>query len=129
MRILHFKLKYEIKLPDKTIIILDPVERMIQFLKVSTFRFKQNPKEKYQIRQGSRYKKDTVNKHYLIKIYQVEQKNPLEMTATEILKDMGFNEAEWKLIRNFYPDDKIAKFFLEGIIKINKCNYITISIT
>lgn len=118
MRVLHFKKEYKIKLTYYgTKITIDPVQRMIEKLKNFTFRFKENPIDDFQIRQGSRYARNTIRKDYFVRIFEVEEVNINEMNPQIIQQDIGLNEKEWNLlIKSYNPN----QHFIDEIIKINR---------
>lgn len=119
MRIMLFKTNYKFPLKNGETIVINPVERILSGHKTSTFRL--NPKQigKYQIRQGSIYKKANIRKDIYLNIYKRSEKSILELTGREIQKDIGFNEQEFELIVENY-NGQIIEFFMQGIKTINK---------
>ena len=126
MKFLSFKDKYTFEIyqnigePSQSIhlIEINPVERILQGLKITTLRVKRNRPRIYQVRQGS-YKKPIIAP-FRVNIWKVEPRKFNSLSLQEIQKDIGLTDSEFRIIETCEGDlGDMMRFFLEKFQKIS----------
>jgi len=126
VRFLSFKDKYTFEIyqnlgePSQSIhlIEINPVERILQGLKVTTLRVKRNRPRIYQVRQGN-YKKPIIAP-FRVNIWKVEPRLFPSLSLKEIQTDIGLSDSEFRVIEESQVDSAdLPKYFLEKFQEIS----------
>lgn len=115
MRIIRFKTQYILKVDMQIKLVINPIERILQGLKSTTFRINPKKLELYNVVTGSYYKPKYHN--LILDFFDELELSICELSHYQIQKDLGLTNSEFEMLVEKGID--IHQFFLEGVRRIN----------
>jgi len=125
LKILHFKQYYEIKLRPEPSLFINPIERILTGLKMTTLRLKPKRIDDYRVRQGNYMKPcyDSARHGWFLHIFMLERVSIAGLSLEQIQFDIGLSKAELETVGFYY--ENINDFFLKELRKINHNSHIS----
>jgi hypothetical protein len=105
-------------------LFINPIQRILDGLKLTTLRLKPKAIGNYRVRQGNYFKPcyDSDLHGWYLHIFLIERIEIDEMSLKQIQLDLGLQKAELEKVLEYHPE--FGSFFLKELRKINHNSHI-----